>query len=246
MTCISTLKQISWPHVVAEGLLIVISILLAFGIQAWWDGRSQAERRHALLDGLSADFAGAEAELDRAMIRHREVVEVTGRWIVMSRTIAPSPSLAAVADTLVSEMQWATTFGPPMGSVESLLAGGDMGLLESPALAKELTSWMAGVKSLNELEQGGLEQLEREVYPYLMDSGIPLADLAWTRRNVYPEYPIEPRHTDVYRLLADVGWESIVATRWYYYMDVMHREQPLRESIARIRRLIDLALDGGA
>jgi len=178
------------------------------------------------------------------MIRHSEVVEVTGRWLVMSRTTAPSPSLVAVADTLVSEMQWATTFGPPMGSVESLLAGGDMGLLKSPALAKELTSWVARVQALNELELGGLEQLEREVYPYLMRAGIPLADLAWTRRDVYPEYPIEPRHTDVYRLLTDVGWESIVASRWYYYMDVIHGEQPLRESIKRIRRLLDLALDG--
>lgn len=242
----SATKQISWPRVVVEGLLIVVSILLAFGIQAWWDGRSQAERRSALLEGLAADFAEAEADLDRAMIRHREVVEHTARWLVMSRTTAPSPSLAAVADTLVSEMLWSTTFGPPMGSVESLLAGGDMGLLESPALAKELTSWVARVQRLNQMERAGAGQLEREIIPYLLRAGIPFADLAWTRRDPYPTYPIQPRHTDAYRLFTDVGWESVVANRWYYYMDVVGGEQPLRESMKRIRGLLDVALKRGA
>jgi len=180
------------------------------------------------------------------MIRHNEVVESTARWLVMSRGDAPTRSLAAVADSLVSEMLWATTFGPPMGSVESLLAGGDMGLLESPALGKELTSWVARVERLNEMERAGARQLEREITPYLMRAGIPLADLAWTRRHPYPTYPIEPRHTDVYRLLTDVGWESVVSNRWYYYTDIIKDEEPLRESIKRIRRLLELALDANA
>jgi len=76
-----------------------------------------------MLEGLTADFAAAEADLDRAMTRHNEVVEATARRLVMSREAAPSPSLAAVADSLVSEMLWATLGSStmPTDSVDATL-----------------------------------------------------------------------------------------------------------------------------
>ncbi len=36
--------QIPWPRVFVEGVVIVGSVLLAFGIEAWWDGVQEAER----------------------------------------------------------------------------------------------------------------------------------------------------------------------------------------------------------
>lgn len=35
--------RIEWSHLLVEGLVIVVSILLAFGIDAWWDEQQQAE-----------------------------------------------------------------------------------------------------------------------------------------------------------------------------------------------------------
>ncbi len=41
--------QIPWLRVFVEGVVIVGSILLAFGLQAWWEGRQErAEERQAL------------------------------------------------------------------------------------------------------------------------------------------------------------------------------------------------------
>ena len=39
-----------------EGILIVVSILLAFGIDAWWGRRQEDREREALRDGLAAEF----------------------------------------------------------------------------------------------------------------------------------------------------------------------------------------------
>jgi len=36
--------QIPWLRVFVEGVVIVVSILLAFGLQAWWDRVQEAER----------------------------------------------------------------------------------------------------------------------------------------------------------------------------------------------------------
>jgi len=44
--------QIPWLGVFVEGVVIVGSILLAFGIDAWWDGRQERERTLAAVAAL--------------------------------------------------------------------------------------------------------------------------------------------------------------------------------------------------
>ena len=44
--------QIPWLRVFVEGVVIVGSILLAFGIQAWWDDRQEREEEGRILAGL--------------------------------------------------------------------------------------------------------------------------------------------------------------------------------------------------
>ena len=60
--------QIPWLRVFAGGMVIVGSILLAFGIQAWWDGVQEAESLQQTLTSLEAAFVenveGIDEQLD--------------------------------------------------------------------------------------------------------------------------------------------------------------------------------------
>ena len=233
-------RQVPWLRVFVEGVVIVVSILLAFGLQAWWEGRGEAERREALLRGLAADFAGAEALLDTAMVRHNATFGAATRWLLMSRSAHPSPELAAVADTLLTDMYFATiSRSSPMGSVDALFSGGDMAVLDSPALVAELTSWAALLDFFTWNEEQGRDQLDREFTPHLYEVGVQVADLVWFSSGFYSDYPIEPEHTDGYLLLDDVRWESIVANRWFAYRDVLSSEKPLRAAFQSIRVLLE-------
>ncbi len=57
--------NISWARILAEGSIIVVSILLAFGIQAWWDdlGRSEDELESLLL--IQRDLVSSIELLER-------------------------------------------------------------------------------------------------------------------------------------------------------------------------------------
>jgi hypothetical protein len=48
--------QIPWLRVFVEGVVIVGSILLAFGIEAWWDGRIERERELRYVAALQGEF----------------------------------------------------------------------------------------------------------------------------------------------------------------------------------------------
>jgi hypothetical protein len=42
-------RSIPWPRILAEGGAIVVSILFAFGIQAWWEGRQERNPSSTIL-----------------------------------------------------------------------------------------------------------------------------------------------------------------------------------------------------
>ncbi|NNF14991.1 MAG: hypothetical protein HKN72_17325 [Gemmatimonadetes bacterium] len=70
---------IPWIRVVAEGFVIVVSILMAFGIEAWWQGRQEGAQaldiEQAALESMLADLAADTSEvrgvLDYARIHDR-------------------------------------------------------------------------------------------------------------------------------------------------------------------------------
>ena len=115
----SSTKQIPWPRVIAEGAVIVVSILLAFGIDAWWEGKQERteEGRYitALLD--EAHAAADELEIDRqardgrlAALDSLQVYFVSGRgrpdaftsWVNESASLANFFPPTAAYDDLVS------------------------------------------------------------------------------------------------------------------------------------------------
>ena len=49
-------NQIQWRRISAEGAAIVVSILLAFSIQAWWDDRNEVKLEQRILKVLLVEF----------------------------------------------------------------------------------------------------------------------------------------------------------------------------------------------
>ena len=66
---------------VAEALLIVLSILLAFAIDAAWEERQEAERRIELLQALRADLVATAADLDTVIAQGQALVLRTGGYL---------------------------------------------------------------------------------------------------------------------------------------------------------------------
>jgi hypothetical protein len=68
-------RQVPWLRILAEGFAIVVSILLAFGIQAWWEDRQERAVETALLTGLVEDLRLDSADYERFAAVHRARME---------------------------------------------------------------------------------------------------------------------------------------------------------------------------
>jgi hypothetical protein len=238
--------QIPWLRVFVEGVVIVGSILLAFGVEAWWDGTGDATLRDAHLRGLAADFEMSEARLDTVMRYANVASEASSRWLQMGRSGGPSSDRVAVADTLLTLMLFGASYEPPTGNLEALISSGDLARLNNPQLVAELGAWSGIVRRFS-VQTEKVERNATEVTLYLRETGVRKADSMW-----YPDgfdylddYPIQPQHTDGYLLFPDPEWETIVSDRWWAYKDVSDAEKRVRGALERIRALLDEELSGG-
>lgn len=128
-----------WTALVAEAVLIVVSILLAFAIDAGWDRRVEQARRLALLADLRSDFAATSAALEGAIAEGQEDLDRTDGFL---RIVGEAEAVSRGSlVTLFSGVDQAVFFQPTVASYRSALSDGSIALLRSAVLTKALTDF---------------------------------------------------------------------------------------------------------
>lgn len=157
---------IPWLRVFAEGAVIVASILLAFGIDAWWEGRRERAEERDALEALAADVGVALAELedDRAAVEnHLGVARTILGWTGPNADGRHADSLAL----LLPELSRLPTFEPPTGTIEALIGSGDLRLIRNDTLRAALASFQTQLDGHKRSEGFGAEVLFGEYLPSL-------------------------------------------------------------------------------
>lgn len=144
-------KGVPWLRVAVEGAVIVVSILLAFGIDAWWQSaelkREVAQelqsvgrelRRNQDLLEFQIDIIGRVVRGDDAMLA---LMEAGGR--------APSVS---VPDTLAFLVNTSLTFDPSLGALDALVASGRLAAIPDPETRLRLSGLKAFVEDAVDLQ----------------------------------------------------------------------------------------------
>jgi len=91
-------SRIPWLKLAAEGVLIVLSILAAFGIDAWWAGRQEARDLRTALAALTTGLEESRPSVERHQSRVSVLTAALGRFIGAE----PGDTLEAPADSVGS------------------------------------------------------------------------------------------------------------------------------------------------
>lgn len=137
---------------VAEGVVIVASILLAFGIDAWWADVQDQEAEALILRALATEFRENLAEL-------RAVHEVHARYgqeleeLVDLMVSQPDGTTLRVGDSQLRPLISFRTADPATGTLSTLLASGRIDLIRNEELQQALAGWPAVVEDVAEDER---------------------------------------------------------------------------------------------
>lgn len=125
-----------------ESVVIVVSILLAFALEAWWDTRGQRQEETQVLENLRDEFQAAGTQLDRYIIVHQATLASIDAILGSVKAAhASGESRTEVATVDLARTLIAPTFDPRTGTLDGLLASGRLGVLQSEDLRRTLSAW---------------------------------------------------------------------------------------------------------
>jgi len=177
--------QIPWLRVFVEGVVIVGSILLAFGIEAWWDGRQEREEEQAILTALRSELADARQGFE-------DQLELLDEDMRLAATTLEALSNAQVGELPTDSVrELATTLGPsfafqpPRAALNDLLNGGGIVLIQSDTLRRAIAAYEQ-ILALDADDQELLVDLWlNHMAPYRYEHGVmPDPELAPQREGV--------------------------------------------------------------
>lgn len=136
-------------HVIVEGIVIVLSILLAFGIDALWAQYQEQLEEDGVLASLESDYAANLRSVNWIIEAHTEF----GNRVATLIRLTPE-EIRALSQKEVSEMMLALsnpwTFDPVRGTTDALVYGGRLTILSDPKLRKSLVTFLNMVSDSHE------------------------------------------------------------------------------------------------
>lgn len=165
------LLQVSWARVLGEGLIIVVSILLAFWIQAWWEGRQEAEREQHLLNALRDDLVSMQEYRESRDPFADALLEAARSLLDIARS--PESDVAPrEVDHLLNDLTYTVgSLDQRSHVLDMLFTGGELANISSSELRQVLTDLQFAF--IEEKESGDSEAdfMKDQFFPYLVSNG---------------------------------------------------------------------------
>jgi hypothetical protein len=242
--CGEMTSKIPWPRVLAEGAVIVGSILLALSLEAWVADRDVRRELSADLEGIAGELESNLRLLDFDLDLLRRTVAATGS-LVASLNEDPDAPLVAVSDTvagmarLVSPMLVAS-----VGGVDALIASGRLAAVRSPELRRRLAGLSSLVDKLKEGEDLGRDIGWQQLNPAVarradLAVGYVIAELFGTR---VPGLPLHSRSMVSHPNSSEI--RSYLRARGGWYGQAIRDAERLHLEMTELGTLIGTELEG--
>ena len=200
-----------WRQRLGEALVITLSILAAFAVDAWWDGAKDRSRARGEVASLQSEFEAVDRELARATAELQTALEGT---LALAKAAGPRPEPmpAATFSALLTKSLTINAVQLPTGALANLLSSGDLPLLGNLTLQTNLASWPS-IATLMSVKFGYLVTNRDEAilpalnqliaFSKMLASGF---SLVWSDDNHF-DFDATPA-------LASREFENLMAQRW--------------------------------
>ena len=224
-----------------EALLIVVSILLAFAIDTWWDERQDRAEESEILDLLQAEYRANVEHTQRIIDAHLGyTADVEDLLDSSDAEIQASPPEALSRYVLALCNPW--TFDPVLGTTDALISAGKLDILSERQLRVALTTYVNQVDDAAE-DAAYLVSDAKNMWLAEIDAGGPWTS-AETEIGFFGEIPVPDfiaaaTTEDVLRIRQDqrlMGTVKRCHINVGYYLTELHR---LKAQANKVLELIE-------
>lgn len=233
-----------------EAFVIVSSILIAFGIDAWWDDRKDRLEEREVLAGLHREFTDYRDGLERGLAQHNRMLD--GMTAVLTSIEKGEwTSSEWGIDEAVGQLVTPPTSDLGNGVRDALVQGGRLELVSNPMLRERLAQWPSFHDELVDDQLFSRELVLVHLLPFLSRQGLNLSTVLVAGTMV-----VEP-NTDpwpvtltkigddpaaIRRLLTDAEFRSLVEMRYSYWHHAGGEYRSALRAAQEILGLLDEAI----
>jgi len=217
---------------IREMTIVVLSILIAFGLDATWERVSRHSALRGQLPSVISEMRASRAALDLAIRAHERQGRIAGGLAAMLRA-TPAPHAVSVSDTLVGPLFPQFTMDLSTSALESFIEAGGLDLLAEADLRDALLAWPT------EIDDARDDEIFLRTYPaaqlasYLRENfDVGAAELRggpWLRATSTGQ-PVTDLEIGVTMLRADQSLFNLLASRESHELAMLQTLLPLRES----------------
>lgn len=221
----------------AEAVVVVLSILIAFALDAAWDNRELGRE-------LDQDLASVAAEI-------RANIEVAGFHIALANRVAdasgellralraaPDGEDVAVVDTLVWWQTMTPTYEPSLGAIDAVAASGRMSAIEDRELSRRLASLRSSIEDAVE------EEYEAQTYFEAIQAPRVFAHLDFSDLHYITDQfvgaamtePLESRQSVAYPNSPEI--RSAIEYRRYLYLEAVASLRDIVQELEGIQSML--------
>jgi hypothetical protein len=224
----STGTRAVWRSI-TELTLIVVGVLLAFGLEAWWSGQSEARAMNESLLAITVEFETADSVIGWLEDRHRRNIE---QFTALSRLLGTGrfDSSADSVLRLSGPLWYQQNFAPTMPAYAEFLAGGGLTNLDQENLVDALFRFEQQLER-NRVYDNYVETSMMISWEPILSSRIPFGDLADSTEALR-------LMTNPQLLAADLEFRNLVELRLYGERTLLARRESLRAAVRGILAIL--------
>ncbi len=231
-------NNIQWGRTAAEGVAIVVSILLAFWIDTWWEDQKEARFEVVYLHELQEDFELNKSTLEVMTARLEGIIRSTLVLQEQSALASPSLPVAELNENFRSITRMAT-FIPVNRAYANLTGSGDLRLIQSRPLKNALAEYYAAAK-ITILVQNTHEMELVQIYePYIIEN----LDFSAVALGRVDDFPLPPpvEEASILDVLATRRFRNIAVQKWVIATDLLNQHRQMLERTNNVLKLLELA-----
>ena len=221
-------REIPWPRIFVEGAAIVVSILLAFGIEAWWEGRQIRQVEQSILSSLLDEFRSIEKMFGHERRTQQGILDATQRLLLAALDSDFELEKGSI-DRNLADIGWASDATNWNTAVlDGLIAGGDISLVSNTDLRRILAIWPARIEKIKLYYREDSDYFFSTLGPFLnMNAYMPPVANAGQFEPGHPEntvYVSRYSHSADYdnsTLLSDRGFQNILIDKVYRQENIL-------------------------
>lgn len=233
---------VQWRRTVVESVAIILSILLAFAIDAGWDAVKDRNREKAFLVSLLSEFEETRGRIDVSIDRHLQFIDLARQLIDFHGGDAPDID-AEVLETMLGQVffDWGSLY-LPSGSRDALFASADIEIISNEELRAMLAAWPSRVADAAEDDIWIANDVMNNLAPYL-NSKIRTRNVARLTSSAATENIPKLESVNYDALRNDPLFDNLVTFRILNETYALGENRQLVEAVDEIIRVIKKELD---